>query len=214
MHNEHRANISRTAVCASAALAVVSVACSTPTTETNVWKSPTYAAGPMRNIAVLGAKVNESERRTLEDGFVSALEAHGVHATASYTIFPGQTPTDQAMIRATLQKDGYDGALVARLQGVHEQTMVEPGADWGNGFYGAYWGAGAPAYVETDQFVKFETSLWSPSSGKMVWSAITQTENPTSGHDFVSSLTKSVVPSLAKEGLIPPNAGQPISIAQ
>src|SRR5581483_12512380 len=102
MHTKHRASLSKAVACASAALAVVGVACSTPTTETAVWKSPTYAAGPMRNIAVFGARVTESDRRILEDSFVSALDAHGVHATASYTIFPGQMPTDQAMIRDTL----------------------------------------------------------------------------------------------------------------
>ena len=46
------------------------------------------------------------------------------------------------------------------------------------------------------------------------WSAITQTENPTSGHDFVSSLTKTVVPSLAKAGFIPYAQGQPVSLAR
>ena len=43
---------------ASAAAALL-VACSTPTTETNVWKSPTYAAGPMKNIAVFAGQMNE-----------------------------------------------------------------------------------------------------------------------------------------------------------
>jgi len=62
--------------------------------------------------------------------------------------------------------------------------------------------------------VKFETSLWSPSSGKMVWSAIAQTENPMSTSNFVSRLTSSVIPTLAKEGLIPPKAGQPVSLAR
>ena len=89
-------------------------------------------------------------------------------------------------------------------------TLVAPSADWGTGFYGAYWGPGAPVYTQTDQFVKFETTLWDPNSGKMVWSAITQTENPTSGTDFVSSLTKAVVPSMANAGLLP--MGQPISL--
>jgi hypothetical protein len=67
--------------------------------------------------------------------------------------------------------------------------------------------------VVTDQFVKFETTLWSPSGdGKMVWSAVTQTENPSSGKDFVSSLTKSVVPALGKAGFLPAGQeGKPVS---
>jgi hypothetical protein len=215
MQAELRSRIPRAAAGVSSALVLVAVACSTPTTETNVWQSPTYAAGPMKRIAVFGGRLNESERRTVEDGFVSALATYGVRAAPSYTLFPqGQVPTDVASVRATLQRAGYDGALVSTLKGVSEQVLVAPAADWGGGFYGAYWGPGAPAYAETDQFVKFETTLWSTSSGKMVWSTITQTENPTSGRDFTSSLTKTVVPSLANAGLIPSNQGKPVSLAQ
>jgi hypothetical protein len=203
------------AVCTSALLACVVgstalSACSTPTTETNVWKSPTYAAGPMKTIAVFAGRVDPTQRHTLEDSFVSALSAYGVRATQSYTLFGDQVPPDQSTIRAALRNGGYDGALVSTLKGVSERVLVTPDADWGTGFYGAYWGPGAPVYAQTDQFVKFETTLWDPNSGKMVWSAVTQTENPTSGKDFATSLTKEVVPSMAKAGLFP--MGQPVSL--
>jgi hypothetical protein len=194
------------------AFVIVAAACSTPTQETSVWQSQTYAGGPMKKIAVFGGRLNATDRRTLEDGFVAALASHGVRAAPSYSIFPqGQVPQDQAAIRTALQQAGFDGALVSKMKGVTEQTSIVPDASWGAGFYGAYWGAGGPIY-ETDQFVKFETTLWNPASGKMVWSAITQTENPTSHRDFVSSLTGKVVPSLAKAGLIPAKPGQPVSI--
>ena len=196
-------------------LGLVAAACSTPTTETNVWQSPTYAAGPMKNIAVFGGRVNETDRRTLEDGYVAALASYGVHATPSYSLFPqGQVPKDQSAVRTVLQQGGYDGALVSTLKGVSEQVLVAPDAGWDTGFYGAFWGPGAPVYAQTDQFVKFETTLWNPNSGKMVWSAITQTENPTSGPNFVSSLTGKIVPSLAQAGLIPARQGAPVSLAR
>jgi hypothetical protein len=178
-----------------------------------VWKSPSYAAGPMKNIAVFGGRLNETQRHTLEDTYVAALTQYGVHATPSYTMFPeGQSPPDPVAIQSTLRSNGFDGALVSTMKGVSEQVLVSPDADWAGGFYGAYWGPGAPVYAETDEFVKFETSLWNPNSGRMVWSAVTQTENPTSGKDFSNSLTKSIVPSLAKAGFIPPK-GQPVSLA-
>ncbi|HXX70039.1 MAG TPA: hypothetical protein VEK07_22860 [Polyangiaceae bacterium] len=200
---------------ATIAAIVLAIGCSTPTTETQVWQSPSYAAGPMRNIAVFGGRVDETARRTLEDAFVSALAAYGVHATPSYAVFPqSRVPNDQSAIRATLEQEGYDGALVATLEGVTEQVLIQPGVAWAGGFYGAYWGPGAPVYAQTDRYVKFETSLWSPESGNMVWSAITQTANPSSGQDFVSSLTGTVVPSLAKRGLIPPKQGEHISLVR
>jgi len=165
----------------------------------------------MRNIAVFAGHVSETERRTLEDSFVSALAFYGVRATPSYSVFPqGQVPNDQAAIREALQQGGYDGALVSTMRGVTDQVSIQPGAGWAGGFYGAFWGPGSYAY--TDRFVKFETTLWSPQSAKMVWSANTQTENPTSGHDFAASLTGTVVPSLSQRGLIPPKQGTPVTL--
>jgi hypothetical protein len=212
MRAEHRSSFRRAAGTSAVVVAVASTAvaaCST-TTETAVWKSSTYAAGPMKNIAVFAGRVDATQRHMLEDQLVSALSAYGVRATASYAMFGDQVPPDQASIRASLRSGGYDGALVSTLKGVSERTLVAPDTDWGVGFYGAYWGPGAPVYAETDQFVKFETTLWDPNSGKMVWSTITQTENPTSGKDFATSLSKTVVPSMAKAGLLP--MGQPVSL--
>jgi len=181
---------------------------STPTTMSDVWRDPSYAAGPMKNIVVFGGRLNATNRRTLEDGFVSALSTHGVRATASYTLFPGDLPgKDQA--RAVMQDAGVDGVIVASMKGVSERQTYVPGA-YGGGFWDGYYGPGwggawDPGYTVTDQFVKFETSLWDPSgSGKMVWSAVTQTENPSSGKDFASSLTKSVVPAMTQAGFLPP----------
>jgi hypothetical protein len=203
---------SLTSAAACVAFGLVVAACSTPTTETSVWKNPSYAGGPMTNIAVFGGRMSETQRRLLEDGFVNELAAYGVHAAPSYSLFPeGQVPQDQVAVRAALQKGGFDGALVSTLKNVREQVYVAPASDWSGGFYGAFWGPG-PVDTEADTFVKFETSLWSPNTGKMVWSTTTQTENPTSNKNFVSSLTGKVVPSLSKAGVIPPKPGQPVSI--
>ena len=195
-------------------VAICASACSTQTTETNVWKSPTAAAGgTMKNIAVFAGRVTPTDRHTLEDGFVASLATYGVRATPSYSIFPeSQVPPDATSVQKTLQSSGFDGALVSTLQGVTERVSIDPYSDWAGGFYGAYWGPGAPVYAETDRFVKFETTVWNVNAGKMVWSALTQTENPRSGTDFVASLTKAVTPSIAKAGLIPSRNGGPISM--
>jgi hypothetical protein len=205
---------------ATAVLTLLLAGCSTPTEITSTWKDPSYAAGPMKNIVVFGGRLDATNRNALEDGFASALSARGVHATPSYTLFPGDLPaSNDAQI--ALQKAGVDGILVASMRGVSEQSTYVAGTAYGGPFWGGYYGPGwggawDPGYVVTDQFVKFETSLWSPNGdGKMVWSAVTQTENPSSGKDFVSSLTKIVVPALAKAGFLPgPQEGKPVSEAR
>jgi hypothetical protein len=192
------------------ALVVSSAACTTPTIVTDVWKDPSYAGGPLRTIVVFGGRMEETNRRTLEDGFVSALTTHGVRATPSYKLFPGTLPgKDEA--RAALHQAGVEGALVSSLRNVTERaTYVEGGPGFWGGFYGPGWGGPVyyPGYVVTEPVVTFETSLWDlregGQEGKVIWSAKTQTDNPSSGKDFVSSLTKEVVPSMVKAGMLPP----------
>jgi hypothetical protein len=110
MRAKLRSCVPSAAACASAALTLFTVACSTPTAETSVWKSPTYAAGPMKKIAIFGGGLNDADRRTVEDGFVSTLAAYGVHATQSYTIFP------QSLVRLARSSFRVGRAKVTAVQ--------------------------------------------------------------------------------------------------
>jgi hypothetical protein len=198
------------------AILALAPACSTPTKMSNVWRDPSYTGGPMRNIVVFGGRLSETDRRTLEDGFVAALQAHGVHATPSYSLFPGTLPSrDEA--RAKVQQAGFEGTLVSTLKGVNEKPTFVEGAAPGfwDGYYGPAWGSAyGPGYVVTEPVVRFESSLWSmEGDSRMIWSALTQTDNPTSTKNFVSSLTNDVVPALTKAGLIAPAGGNPITLA-
>jgi len=167
----------------------------------------------MTHILVVGARVDPTQRRTLEDGFASALSMHGVRATPSYVLFPDQLP-DKAQARAVVQREGFDGVLVSVLRGIREETFIDVRVNPGGGFFNGYWGPGWAEPLpppQTNEDVKFETTLWNPQGpGKLVWWAVTETANPSSGREFVSSLVKSIEPALTKAGLIPPT-GQHVS---
>lgn len=172
--------------------------CSTQTTSINTWKNPSYAAGPIHDVIVFAARMTETNRRTVEDGLVSALANHGIHATASYTVFPGAFPS-RAAAQPEIQRSAYDSVLVSTMRGVSEKTTIEP-----EGLYSGWGWAWEPAYLETDRYVKFETTLWDPrGSGTMIWSDETQTENPSSARDFVRSLLRNVIPAMDRAGLLP-----------
>lgn len=197
----------RLCVGAAATLSLVlgAAACGSKTAMTDVWTEPNRLSGPMRSILVIGARMDETSRRSLEDGFAQALAEHGVRATPSYTLFPNALPTPQ-VAREAVRSAGYDGLLVAESKGTSEKTTVVPGQYdfWTGYYYGPGWEGWYPGYVYTDTYVKFETTLWATSSGQLAWSAITETKNPSSGKDFVASLTGKVVPALARAGFIPP----------
>ncbi|NVL73424.1 hypothetical protein HWN77_28115, partial [Escherichia coli] len=70
-----------------AAVALVLVAgcgSSARTSVTQVWKAPVGIA-PMKSIVVFAAHLDEANRRTLEDAYVTELAKHDVAAKQSYT---------------------------------------------------------------------------------------------------------------------------------
>jgi hypothetical protein len=165
----------------------------------------------MKSMVVFGGRMNATDRRTLEDALTSALSEAGIHATPSYSMFPGDLPA-QVDARTALQNAGIDGALVASMKRIEERTIPGgySGSFWG-GYYGPGWGGGwDPGYVARE----VRDVVWSlGDQGSIVWSATTETQNPSSGKDFASSLTHSVVPALAEAGFLPgKEEGTPVSL--
>ena len=181
---------------------LLAAGCGTPTSTTQVRKAETVVRAPMRRVVVFGGGLSETGRRVMEDGFVASLGARGVAARPSYELLP--TLPDKDSARAAVEAAGFEGVLVATLHGIREKVSYVPG---GSGFWGGYYGGTwAPDSVVTDQIVTVETTvadLRAGGAGALVWSATTQTTNPTSAADAVKSLTKELVPKLSEGGLIP-----------
>jgi hypothetical protein len=157
-------------------------------------------------MVVFGARMDEANRRALEDALVAELAKHDVKAVPSYELFPGEPPElDQA--RSKVRELGVEGILVANLKKLSEKTYFVPayaGGFWNN-YYGPGWAWGSPGYVVTDEVVTFEPMLWDARAPeKLVWAALTKTTNPSAGREYIESLTEAVVPELDKASLIPP----------
>ena len=182
---------------------LLAAGCGTPTSTTQVWKAETVVRAPMRRVVVFGGGLSETGRRVMEDGFVASLGARGVAARPSYELLP--TLPDKDSARAAVEAAGFEGVLVATLHGIREKVSYVPG---GSGFWGGYYGGTwAPDSVVTDRdrHCRRQRSrdLRAGGAGALVWSATTQTTNPTSAADAVKSLTKELVPKLSEGGLIP-----------
>jgi hypothetical protein len=200
----------RHAVGALGALALALVAscggAGSTTSVTQVWRAA-WTPPTMRTMIVFGARMDEANRRALEDGFVGALATHGVAARPSYMLFPGEPP-DRDKARASVKEAGFDGILVATLSSVREKQTYVPGS-YSGGFWATYygpgWGSYSPGHVVTDEVVSFETTLWDTrADDKLVWAMFTETTNPSSGSEFVTSLRKAVLSALAGAHLIAP----------
>jgi len=185
----------------SAILMLGTIDCSTPTSVTNTWRDPSTAAGPMRKILVSAARMDEAHRRTLEDAFVAAFAKRGVVAVPSYRAMAGR-PLDRDASMAYLREEHFDGALVSGFFGVETTEKLTQTTSFDNVF-GTWAG-----YVETRRIVHVETTLWDATNGTLVWSGLTETENPSSASDTAASLVEEVVTELTDTRLVAPSAAR------
>lgn len=188
------------------ALPIVASCAGPATSVTQVWQAP-WSPPPMKKVIVFGARMDEANRRALEDALVSDFARRGVTAMPSYVLFPGEPP-DRDKAREAVKTAGFDGILVATLKSVREKQSYVPGS-YGGGFWASYYGSGwsyySPGYVVTDEVVTFETTLWDTrAEDKLVWAMSTATTNPSSGREFVKSLTTAVIEGLEKSRFTPP----------
>jgi len=108
----------------------------------------------------------------------------------------------------------YDGVLIAsRLRPEVSSTYV-PGyvttrpvstiSPW-SGRYRTYWvDVMQPGYVEENIAVRHEVELWAMrEGGRLVWTAVGETVNPSSATEVNRDIAKNVVPELERQGYIP-----------
>jgi hypothetical protein len=75
------------------------------------------------------------------------------------------------------------------------------------GFYGLYGGSWAsgyqPGYVVTDTVVRIETSLYDVEQGRLLWTAVSETMNPSTVEGLIEEIVAAARKELAEQGLLP-----------
>ncbi len=179
----------------------------------NMWADSTYKMGPMTNMLVIAVKNDPVKRRMWEDGFARELEQRGAKATPSYQLFPDAVPDTQQVIGA-IQKNGYDGVLVTVKLSVDSIKNYVPGYSssvpvayrnpWTGRYYMHYERVRHPGYTETETVVRYQTDVYTTRvGGLLIWSATSESINPTSSKAVNREITRMIVPELGKQGIVP-----------
>lgn len=187
-------------------------ACAGPsTTVDQVWTSPVARAEPpLQKVATIFITDNLTMRHAGEDRLARDLAARGVTATPAYAIFRDGAQTEQELpaIKAKLREMGYDGVVTMRIVDREQQLEAVPGTFdaywgyWGGGYWGGPgWGAYSPGYLYTETIYKIETAAYSLRDGRLVWSAVTRTVDPTNADEMVEQTTQLVAGQLVGSGL-------------
>jgi len=178
------------------------------------WRDASFQGGQLRKPLVMAIVQKQIIRAKLEDEFVSQLRTMGVEAVQSYKFFPDQQGLDHDTIRARFPETGCDSVLVTRLVDVKKETAYVPGSTQvtsygGPGYYdnfGSYYAnsytvVSTPGYTYDYKVYTLETNLYEARDEKLVWTAVTETEEPASVDAALKEFAVIVTGNMKKNNL-------------
>jgi uncharacterized membrane protein len=170
---------------ASVVAASILLAACTATKFTAVWIDETYQVNPVK-ILVIGMSNTPATKRLFEDEFVKELQDRGTDAVAGYTVLPDQPLVDIGAILAKAAEVGADTVLITKPIGRRTGTTASPWATY------------------EDQYVDTQTNLYDVKSGKMIWTATSETwiMNYASNKTQIRSFVKVIVKELSKQKVL------------
>jgi hypothetical protein len=202
---------------AAAIFATLMLAGCASTTLQSTWMDPGFTGGPFKKIFVVGLSARDvTTRRVFEDVVVGKLQAAGVQAVPAWQSFQAEGAVTEAAMEAAVAQSGADGLLLTRLLGIDTRTSVStmmvpgpvmgpgfgPGFGPGAGWWGPYASWQAVPQVTQYQIATAETTLFDVKTRRIVWTATSQTFNPTSVQREAPGLADAVIGALQTRGLL------------
>ncbi len=173
----------------------------------SAWYDPTFTGGPMARITVVAAGLGPANRRVAEDVFSQRLRSLRVHAAPGWAVVSDEARNAPEPFTEALRASGAEGVLVIRVLGVDTRTQVNTmmvttaTPVWGSS---SVWAMTTVPVTQVSQYnlVMIETSLYEVSTGRLVWSGITQTLNPSDFQRDVGGFADVIIGQLAARGLL------------
>ena len=177
------------------------------------WVAPGLHDEPFHHIVAIAITRDHNRRVAMEEAMAGQLKraAEGLQAEPSYKLLNDEQIQREDDVRNFLAASGFDGAVVMRVTQVNREDVWVPGSTsvapmyyrtfWG---YYSYWRpiTFAPGYMETDRTVHVESALYEVPEGDLIYSAMSQTLNPSSPEELVREVGDRVARDLTAKGLI------------
>ena len=177
-------------------------ACAT-TKVTSYWKDPGYHKQPHKVLVVAILKKKEY-RTALEDEFALQLNGKGLDVTTGSKAFPESTPGNKAELERYLRGHGYDSFLLVRIVAWKDLLANNPesGPTWPD-FYNMDNDIDAlPKTNVKERIATAEANLYDAATGKLFWTAATQTPIDGKDHELMADYVTQVIKQMQSNGLV------------
>jgi hypothetical protein len=169
---------------------------------TDSWQAPSLHRQAMNDVLVVGVltNMNTTNRILFERGFVDALKAKGINATASYEVL-GQGALTREAVTAFVKKNNIKYVLATRFGGAEVVKELVPESVYTYYTYAGYWsGYGTTmtreSYVDTKTTFVLTTSIFDAVTEEVVWVGRSKTFEVSSISYEASELARQVVKSI------------------
>lgn len=192
--------------------------CSPSTKMLGSWTGPNTPTEGYNSIFVTAITDNLVARQTIENDIDALLDNKGIVAISSFDIIPPgfkATPEKKEQVVSQIRAGGSDAILTIALLDQTSETRYVPGTTMYSpmsygGYYGRFYGYYSyynpvmydPGYYATDKKYYIEMNLYDVETEQLVWSAQSETTNPSSIETFSSSFSSLIVNQLIKDGII------------
>ena len=193
------------------------LACSSSSRITSSWRTPEKAVISFKKVIVLGL-IKESDRtirEEMEQNVAQELRARGQSAICACDIY-GPKEFDQLTEKQALEKlkdSGVDAVLTIVLLDKTRERYYIPGHSYYTPYgiyYNRFWGYSrtmydriySPGYYTTDTKYFWESNLYDMESGKLLYSAQSQSFDPPSSSSMGKEYGHLIVEDLANKQVI------------
>lgn len=187
--------------------------CATAQIE-STWRDPAITPRSLEfeKVLVVAMARDGVLRRKAEDELVLVLQkgpraqAGQMTITPSYLVLDERELASTAHARERMKSEGFDGAVLVSFVSSQERLTVETPAYPAGGMWGYYGRPGAfydPVSVRSDTIVRIQTDIYSVAEGKLLWSGVSRSMNPSNVEKLVAGVADAVAGKLRKDGLLP-----------
>ena len=193
--------------------ASLTLGCATAQIE-STWRDPAITPRSLEfeKVLVVAMAKDGVLRRKAEDELVLVLEkgpraqAGRMSVTPSYLVLDENELSSTAHARERMRSEGFDGAILVSFVSSQERLTVETPSYPAGGMWGYYGRPGAfydPVSVRSDTIVRIQTDIYSVAEGKLLWSGVSRSMNPSNVEQLVAGVADAVAGKLRKDGLLP-----------
>lgn len=194
-------------------LAVIGlVSCSPSTKIIGSWKSQELGEKKFNDLLILGISDNFISRKTFEEDMQIVLKEKGIKSIISVDVLDPTTKMNEINgddLVAAIRKENADGILTMAVIDQTSETRYVQGSAYPVGGYGfrGYYGmyapmAYTPGYYTEDKSYFIEIKLFDITTNDMVWSAQSETVNPSNLESAAMTFSRVVVDRMVKDGVI------------